>query len=117
MFGHLTDRLGRKKLFLVTLALYLIATALRALAHGFALFASLRFFAGAGIGGEYSAINSAIDELVPARIRGQIDLAINGSYWIGVALGGGRDRRVLAPRCRSRSRGARHSVSARCSGS
>jgi MFS family permease len=89
VFGHLTDRLGRKKLFLVTLALYLSATALSGLANSFVMFAILRCFAGAGIGGEYSAINSAIDELVPARIRGQIDLAINGSYWIGVALGGG----------------------------
>jgi MFS family permease len=89
VFGHLTDRLGRKKLFLVTLALYLTATALSGFAHSFTVFAILRCFAGAGIGGEYSAINSAIDELVPARIRGQIDLAINGSYWIGVALGGG----------------------------
>jgi len=89
LFGHLTDRLGRKKLFLVTLALYLVATALSGLAWNLAVFLPLRFLAGAGIGGEYSAINSAIDELVPARIRGQIDLAINGSYWIGVALGGG----------------------------
>lgn len=89
VFGHLTDRLGRKKLFLVILGLYLTATALSGLANGFVMFAILRCFAGAGIGGEYSAINSAIDELVPARIRGQIDLAINGSYWIGVALGGG----------------------------
>lgn len=88
-FGHLTDRLGRKKLFLVTLALYLVATALSGLATSFWMFAGLRFFAGAGIGGEYSAINSAIDELVPARIRGQVDLGINGSYWVGVALGGG----------------------------
>ncbi|HEV7554030.1 MAG TPA: MFS transporter [Kofleriaceae bacterium] len=86
-FGHLTDRLGRKKLFLVTLGLYLVATALSGLAPNLAVFAVFRLFAGAGIGGEYSAINSAIDELVPARIRGQIDLAINGSYWIGVAFG------------------------------
>ena len=87
VFGHLTDRLGRKKLFLVTLALYLVATALSGAAPWYALFVPLRFFAGAGIGGEYSAINSAIDELVPARIRGRIDLAINGSYWIGVGFG------------------------------
>ena len=86
-FGHLTDRLGRKKLFLITLGLYLVATALSGLAPNLAVFAVFRLFAGAGIGGEYSAINSAIDELVPARIRGQIDLAINGSYWIGVAFG------------------------------
>lgn len=87
VFGHLTDRLGRKRLFLVTIALYLVATALSGLAPTYEVFLVLRFFAGAGIGGEYSAINSAIDELVPARIRGHIDLAINGSYWIGVAAG------------------------------
>jgi len=87
VFGRLTDQLGRKKLFLVTLALYLVSTALSGLAPWYALFVSLRFFAGAGIGGEYSAINSAIDELVPARIRGRVDLAINGSYWIGVGFG------------------------------
>ncbi|MBL9013086.1 MAG: MFS transporter [Myxococcales bacterium] len=89
VFGHLTDRLGRKRLFLVTIALYLAATAASGAAPNYATFVVLRFFAGAGIGGEYSAINSAIDELVPARIRGHIDLAINGSYWIGVALGAG----------------------------
>jgi MFS family permease len=88
-FGWLTDRLGRKKLFLVTLGLYLAATALSGAALGFAMFAALRFFAGAGLGGEYAAINSAIDELIPARVRGHVDLGINGSYWVGVALGAG----------------------------
>jgi MFS family permease len=87
VFGHLTDRSGRKKLFLVTLALYLAATAASGLSPTFSIFLIFRFFAGAGIGGEYSAINSAIDELVPARLRGRIDLAINGSYWIGVGAG------------------------------
>jgi len=87
VFGHLTDRFGRKRLFLVTLGLYLGATAASGAAPGFAVFAIFRWLAGAGIGGEYAAINSAIDELVPARIRGQVDLAINGSYWVGVALG------------------------------
>jgi MFS family permease len=87
VFGHLTDRLGRKRLFLVTIALYLVATALSGLAPNYAVFVVLRAFAGAGIGGEYSAINSAIDELVPARVRGHVDLAINGTYWIGVAAG------------------------------
>jgi MFS family permease len=87
VFGRLTDSLGRKKLFLVTLAVYLSATALSGLAPTFAIFAVLRFLAGTGIGGEYAAINSAIDELIPARMRGRIDLAINGSYWVGVALG------------------------------
>ena len=87
VFGHLTDRLGRKKLFLVTLALYLTATALSGASPSFRIFLVFRFFAGCGIGGEYSAINSAIDELVPARLRGRIDLAINGSYWVGVGAG------------------------------
>jgi MFS family permease len=96
-FGYLTDRLGRKRLFLVTLTLYLVATALSGLAPTFLVFAGFRFLAGAGIGGEYSAINSAIDELVPARIRGQIDLGINGSYWFGVALGAGVTLVVLDP--------------------
>jgi MFS family permease len=97
VFGHLTDRLGRKRLFLVTIALYLVATAASGLAPNYGVFLVLRFFAGAGIGGEYSAINSAIDELVPARIRGQIDLAINGSYWIGVGLGAGLTLVLLDP--------------------
>ncbi|MEZ4410387.1 MAG: MFS transporter [Polyangiales bacterium] len=87
VFGHLTDRYGRKRLFLVTLGLYLSATALCGLAPNLPVFLALRLLAGAGIGGEYSAINSAIDELIPARVRGQIDLGINGSYWVGVALG------------------------------
>jgi MFS family permease len=97
-FGYLTDRLGRKRLFLVTLSLYLVATALSGLASVFGVFVVFRFLAGAGIGGEYSAINSAIDELVPARIRGQIDLGINGSYWVGVALGAGVTLLLLDPR-------------------
>lgn len=87
LFGWLTDAKGRKKLFLVTLGLYLLATALGGLAPNFGLFVLFRFAAGAGIGGEYSAINSAIDELVPAHKRGQVDLAINGTYWVGVGLG------------------------------
>ena len=87
VFGHLTDRWGRKRLFLVTLALYLAATALSGLAPNFVVFALFRACAGAGIGGEYSAVNSAIDELIPARLRGRIDLGINGSYWLGVAFG------------------------------
>jgi MFS family permease len=97
VFGHLTDRLGRKRLFLVTIALYLTATAASGLAPNYGVFLVLRFFAGAGIGGEYSAINSAIDELVPARMRGQIDLAINGSYWVGVGLGAGLTLILLDP--------------------
>jgi MFS family permease len=98
LFGHLTDRFGRKRLFLLTLALYLGATAASGAASGLMSFALLRLLAGAGIGGEYAAINSAIDELVPARIRGQVDLAINGSYWLGVALGAGLSVLFLNPR-------------------
>ncbi|MGN6108922.1 MAG: MFS transporter [Kofleriaceae bacterium] len=97
VFGWLTDRMGRKRLFLVTLGLYLVATALSGFAPGFGMFLVFRFFAGAGIGGEYAAINSAIDELVPARVRGRVDLAINGSYWVGVALGAGVTLIVLDP--------------------
>jgi MFS family permease len=86
-FGQLTDRLGRKKLFMVTLAVYLVATVLTAFAFAPWYFLVFRFFTGVGIGGEYSAINSAIDELIPARNRGQVDLAINGSFWVGSGLG------------------------------
>jgi MFS family permease len=96
-FGHLTDRFGRKRLFLVTLGLYLAATAASGLFAIFPVFLIFRFLAGGGIGGEYAAINSAIDELVPARLRGQIDLAINGSYWIGIAMGAGLTLVVLDP--------------------
>jgi MFS family permease len=86
-FGWLTDRLGRKRLFFITLAVYLLATAATALSWDIASFALFRFVTGAGIGGEYTAINSTIQELVPARYRGWTDLVINGSFWIGAALG------------------------------
>ncbi|MFL5926898.1 MAG: MFS transporter [Gaiellaceae bacterium] len=86
-FGHLTDRWGRKKLFMATLALYLVATVATAFSWSAASFFVFRFLAGAGIGGEYSAINSAIDELIPARVRGWVDLAVNGSWWLGTAAG------------------------------
>ncbi len=86
-FGQLTDRLGRKKLFLVTLALYIVATVATAFSWTAWYFYAARFFTGAGIGGEYAAINSAIDELIPARVRGRVDLIINGSYWVGAAAG------------------------------
>ena len=86
-FGWLTDRIGRKKLFFITLALYLAATAATALSWSVASYALFRFLTGAGIGGEYTAINSTIQELVPARYRGWTDLVINGSFWIGAALG------------------------------
>jgi MFS family permease len=87
VFGYLTDRLGRKRLFFVTLAVYTIATGATAFAWDFWSFAIFRFLTGAGIGGEYAAINSAIDELIPARVRGWVDLAINGSYWLGTIAG------------------------------
>ena len=86
-FGWLTDRLGRKKLFFITLSVYLVATAATALSWNFWSFALFRFLTGAGIGGEYAAINSTIQELIPARVRGWTDLVINGSFWIGAALG------------------------------
>jgi MFS family permease len=86
-FGWLTDRIGRKKLFFITLALYLTATAATALSWNVASYTLFRFLTGAGIGGEYTAINSTIQELVPARYRGWTDLVINGSFWIGAALG------------------------------
>jgi len=86
-FGWLTDRIGRKKLFFITLALYLSATAATAFSWDVASYALFRFLTGAGIGGEYTAINSTIQELVPARYRGFTDLVINGSFWLGAALG------------------------------
>ncbi|HET7886181.1 MAG TPA: MFS transporter [Bradyrhizobium sp.] len=87
VFGWLTDRIGRKKLFFITLALYLAATAATALSWGVASYAVFRFLTGAGIGGEYTAINSTIQELIPSRYRGWTDLIINGSFWLGAALG------------------------------
>jgi MFS family permease len=87
LFGYGTDRLGRKKLFFITVGVYLVATALTAFSWNFASYAFFRALTGAGIGGEYAAINSAIDELIPARVRGRVDLTINGSYWLGAALG------------------------------
>lgn len=86
-FGWLTDRIGRKKLFFITLALYLSATAATAFSWNVWSYALFRFLTGAGIGGEYTAINSTIQELVPARYRGWTDLVINGSFWIGAAMG------------------------------
>jgi MFS family permease len=86
-FGQLTDRFGRKKLFLLTLAVYIAATVATAFSFAAWYFYAARFFTGAGIGGEYAAINSAIDELIPARVRGRVDLIINGSYWLGAAGG------------------------------
>jgi MFS family permease len=96
-FGWLTDRLGRKKLFFITLSVYLVATAATALSWDFWSFALFRFLTGAGIGGEYTAINSTIQELVPARVRGWTDLAINGSFWVGAAVGAAGSIVLLDP--------------------
>ena len=97
LFGYGTDRLGRKKLFFITVAVYLAATALTAFSWSFASYAFFRALTGAGIGGEYAAINSAIDELIPARVRGRVDLMINGSYWIGAAMGSAATILLLDP--------------------
>src|SRR5437764_3185587 len=96
--GHLTDRHGRAKLFFATLAVYLAGTLATAFAWNFASMAACRWITGFGIGGEYAAINSAIDELIPARVRGQVNLFINGSYWIGAALGSAATLVLLDPR-------------------
>ena len=86
-FGQLTDRFGRKKLFLITLGVYTVATVLTAFSMNPTWYLVCRFFTGTGIGGEYAAINSAIDELIPKLYRGRIDVVINGSYWLGAAGG------------------------------
>lgn len=98
LFGYGTDRFGRKKLFFITVAVYLIGTALSAFSWNFESYAIFRAITGAGIGGEYAAINSAIDELIPARVRGRVDLIINGSYWIGAAAGAVATLVLLDPR-------------------
>ncbi len=87
LFGRLTDTLGRKKLFVMTLALYLVASGLAAFSPNVTVFLVLRFIAGMGIGGEYSAVGAAVDELIPGRFRGRVDLAINGTYWLGAGIG------------------------------
>jgi MFS family permease len=96
-FGWLTDRLGRKRLFTITLAVYLLATAATGLSWNAFSFSLFRFLTGSGIGGEYTAINSTIQELIPARFRGWTDLLINGSFWVGAALGAGGSLVLLDP--------------------
>jgi MFS family permease len=96
-FGHLTDRLGRKRLFSVTLLIYLAGAILTALSWSFASFFAFRLVTGMAIGGEYAAINSAIDELIPARLRGRVDLAVNGTFWVGAMLGAGATVILLDP--------------------
>ena len=113
-FGWLTDRLGRKRLFFITLALYLVATAATALSWNLWSFALFRFLTGAGIGGEYTAINSTIQELVPARYRGWTDLVINGSFWIGAALGAVASIVLLDPAAAAAGFGMARRLSHRC---
>ncbi len=96
-FGHLTDRLGRKRLFSVTLLIYFAGAVLTAFSWNFWSFFLFRLVTGMAIGGEYAAINSAIDELIPARLRGRVDLAINGTFWLGAMLGAGASVFLLDP--------------------
>jgi MFS family permease len=97
LFGWLTDRFGRRLVFYVTLIVYLSGVLLSAVSWDFTSFAVFRAITGLGIGGEYAAINSAIDELIPARLRGRIDLIVNGSFWIGAAAGSGASLLFLDP--------------------
>jgi MFS family permease len=97
IFGYLTDLFGRRRLFFLSLLTYLTGVGLTALSWNLASFAAFRFVTGAGIGGEYSAVNSAIDELIPARVRGQVDLIINGSFWLGAAVGSAATLVMLDP--------------------
>src|SRR5678816_1451922 len=85
LFGGLADRYGRRRLFFVTLGVYAAATIASGLAPNYPFFLAMRFLTGAGVGGEYAAINSAIQEFMPARLRGRVDLAVNGSFWVGAA--------------------------------
>jgi MFS family permease len=86
-FGRLADRIGRKKLFMLTLGIFLAGSVLTGFSMNYIWFLVCRFITGAGVGGEYSAIHSAVDELIPARVRGAVDLIIGGSFWIGTILG------------------------------
>jgi MFS family permease len=97
VFGRLTDHLGRKKLFILTLALYLVASGIAAFSFSLWFLLLFRFVAGLGIGGEYTAINSAIDELIPSYYRGRVDLAINGTYWAGAMIGAAASILLLNP--------------------
>ncbi|CAN7221176.1 MFS transporter [Phenylobacterium sp. LjRoot225] len=97
LFGRLTDKFGRRRLFTITVGLYMAATIATGLSWDFWSFMLFRFLTGAGIGGEYGAVNSAIQELIPARLRGYTDLAINGSFWMGAALGAAGSLVVLDP--------------------
>jgi MFS family permease len=96
VFGRITDRLGRRRLFMITLGIYLVASGLAAFSWGLWSLLALRFIAGTGIGGEYTAINSAIDELIPSHYRGRVDIAVNGTYWGGAALGAAANLYLLS---------------------
>jgi MFS family permease len=97
LFGRITDQLGRKKLFLITLALYMIANAIAAFSPNLYFLLFFRFLSGMGIGGEYTAINSAIDELIPPYYRGRVDIGVNGTYWAGAAVGAAANMLLLNP--------------------
>jgi MFS family permease len=97
VFARLADQIGRKRIFLATLITYLVASGISGLAPTFWFMAIFRFIAGTGIGGEYAAINSAIDELIPARFRGRTDIAINGTYWAGAMIGAAASLILLNP--------------------
>jgi MFS family permease len=96
LFGWLTDRFGGRMIFNLTLGIYMVGVLLTAFAWNFWSFACFNVITGFGIGGEYAAINSAIDELIPARLRGRIDLIVNGSYWAGAAIGAGGSLLLLS---------------------
>ena len=96
-FGRITDMLGRKRLFVLTLAVYLVASGLAAFSFSFWFLLLCRFVAGTGIGGEYTAINSAIDELIPSYYRGRTDIAVNGTYWLGAMIGAAASILLLNP--------------------
>ncbi len=108
LFGYLTDRLGRRRLFLVTLATYSLATLASAFSGGILTFSIFRFFTGVGIGGEYAAINSAVDELIPGKVRGTVDLVINGTFWVGATLGSLAAMFLLSTHGPSQSHGWRY---------
>src|SRR3954447_7637778 len=97
-FGRVTDRVGRRKIFMLTLTLYLVASGIAGLSFSLWFLLIFRFLAGMGIGGEYAAINSAIDELIPSHYRGRVDIAVNGTYWAGAAIGATANLYLLSDR-------------------
>ena len=116
VFGRLSDKFGRKKLFIITLAIYLVGSAAAGFSPNMEFLFAMRFIAGLGIGGEYAAINSAIDELIPSHYRGRVDIAINGTYWAAPPSDRWRTSSSSTPTTSPRtSDGAWPSSSARCS--